>query len=148
MDRKLDPRYETGVPTAGITRTMLQAAVRDVYSTLDTIDNALLGHGAGRLTSIVELANLSAMLGNVLANALVGASNGIFRRSGPHKYQDLRPAVDSAEPIEIKVALEKNRPKGHLPKGGHYLVARYVLGNPDGSYTRGRARECRLDMGD
>ena len=137
MDRRLDARFETGTPTAGVTRSMIRVAVRSVYSTLDAIDSALLGHAVGRLTTLVELANLSAMLGNILAAAIVEASNGVFYRSGPHKYQDLRPAVDEAEAIEIKVALETNRPKGHLAKSGHYLVARYVLGDEDGKHTRG-----------
>ena len=30
---------------------------------------------------------------------------------------------------------EKNNPKGHLAKAGHYLVCRYVLGTSKGGYT-------------
>src|SRR5262249_54639240 len=37
------------------------------------------------------------------------------------------------ENIEIKMALETNNPKGHLPKEGHYLTCRYVLGDADGN---------------
>lgn len=36
------------------------------------------------------------------------------------------------------MALETNRPKGHLPKPGHYITFRYVLGNRLGVYSRGK----------
>jgi len=39
--------------------------------------------------------------------------------------------------VEIKMSLEDNTPKGHLPKEGYYLTCRYVLGGADGSYERG-----------
>ena len=45
-------------------------------------------------------------------------------------------APPGIEHVEIKVALEHNLPKGHLPKAGHYLTFRYVLGNRDGTYDR------------
>lgn len=40
--------------------------------------------------------------------------------------------------IEIKVALEKNTPKGHLAKQGRYLAFRYVLADPHGTFVRGK----------
>lgn len=115
---------------------MLRDAVRETYATFDTIDSTLVQAMDRRFAELVELANLSSILGNVLAEMIVSASRGVFTRAGPHKYQDLRPAVDEADPIEIKVALETNRPKGHLAKTGHYLSCRYVLADPEGNYTR------------
>ena len=38
----------------------------------------------------------------------------------------------------IKVALENNKPKGHLVKPGPHLTLRYVLTNEDGVYIRGK----------
>ena len=109
----------------GLTAEALQIGLANTYKILETIDRT-----AGiRLAKIVELANLSAMLGNILASQIVAASNGVFGRAGAHKYQDLRSMTPSAEDIEIKVALEGNKPKGHLPKTGHYLTCRYVLCN-------------------
>ena len=36
------------------------------------------------------------------------------------------------------MALEKNKPKGHLPKEGYYLTCRYVLADEFGNYRQGR----------
>ena len=138
LNRALDPEFEMEYPAvAGLTPAMLREAVRETYAVFDTIDSTLTQVMDGRFAQLVELANLSSILGNVLAETIVSASGGVFTRAGPHKYQDLRPAVDNAEPIEIKVALETNRPKGHLAKPGHYLSCRYVLADREGNYTRG-----------
>ena len=36
------------------------------------------------------------------------------------------------------MALERNKPKGHLPKPGMHFTFRYVLSNRDGCFTRGK----------
>jgi hypothetical protein len=77
------------------------------------------------------------MIGNIVGGAIARHSGGLYERSGPHKYQDLRSTADG-EHVEIKTALESNRPKGHLSKAGYYLTFRYVLGDHDGSYARGK----------
>ena len=47
-------------------------------------------------------------------------------------------ATDNKHPgIEIKTALVKNSPKGHLPKAGYYLTYRYCLTDPDGNRNAG-----------
>ena len=122
--------------THGLTPTILQKGVKHVYRVLDDIDATLLEDGV-RLSEIIELANLSSVLGNLLALGIVRASGGVFTRAGPHKYQDLRANRKDAANIEIKIALEDNKPKGHLPKPGHYLIGRYVLGDADGTRTIG-----------
>ena len=38
--------------------------------------------------------------------------------------------------MEIKIALEANLPKGHLPKPGAHLICRYVLADREGAYRR------------
>lgn len=125
----------------GLTPEMLLRGIGSAYETIDAIDSTLLTRGGLRLANIIELANLSSVIGNLLAQGIVDASAGIFIRAGAHKYQDLR-ASQAGEPnVEIKMALEQNRPKGHLPKAGHYLTCRYVLCDDDGRYTRGK--ECR-----
>jgi hypothetical protein len=55
----------------------------------------------------------------------VKAGGGIFGRAGAHKYQDLRSKTSAEHNVEIKVSLEKNPPKAHLAKEGHYLTFRY-----------------------
>ena len=131
----LRPRLFKG----GLSHETLNSAVDQVYRVLDTIDASLLAEFEVRLANIVELANLSSIVGNVLALGIVQNCNGAFTRAGAHKFQDLRAAGDGSENIEIKVALEKNRPKGHLAEGkaGLYLTCRYVLGDSDGKYVIG-----------
>lgn len=130
-------RFQSECLRAGLTRDIIEEAVGRTYRILDMIDAPLLSEVDMRLSDIVELANMSSMLGNILASSIVRNCGGLFERAGPHKYQDLRAACDDSEDIEIKIALETNRPKGHLPKAGNYLTARYVLGSPEGDYTRG-----------
>ena len=119
----------------GLTADTIALAIDDAYYTLDLLDRELANNGSPPLARLVELANLSAMLGNVLGAGIARRSNGLYERSGPHKYQDLRSTSDG-EHVEIKVALEGNKPKGHLSKAGYYLTFRYVLGNRDGTYDR------------
>ncbi|HKV33262.1 MAG TPA: hypothetical protein VJP89_03045 [Pyrinomonadaceae bacterium] len=89
------------------------------------------------MSAMVELANLSSMLGNLLAAGIAKASAGSFIKNGPHKYPDLLANHAGAVDIEIKVALEGNKPKGHLAKPGFYLTCRYVLCDETGCFKRG-----------
>ncbi len=128
---------------AGLTIDVLSEGVKYAHDILDTIDLTLIERGSPRISRLVELANFSSMVGNLLATGIVQASEGTFERAGPHKYQDLRAtgSDSDAQNIEIKVALETNKPKGHLAKAGHYLTCRYVLGEEDGTYERGQRGE-------
>ena len=119
-------------PTCGLTREMIASSVDFAYSTLDLIDGKLLESGLSRLSGLVELANLSTIIGNLIAEGTIKACNGAFGRAGAHKYQDLRSVLCEDHNVEIKVTLEKNSPKAHLAKVGHYLTFRYVLGSVDG----------------
>lgn len=124
----------------GLNYEILKQAVQDTYNLLDGIDATLEIAEAFPLSQLVELANLSSMIGNIFASAVAKRSEGLFERNGPHKYPDLLSTdVDGRVPnLEIKVALESNKPKGHLAKEGYYLTCRYVLCQPDGSFQRGK----------
>jgi len=122
---------------AGLTVEMVRQGVGYAYKTLDKIDQTLVEAESPRLATLIELANLSTILGNFIRMGIVAASNGAFTSAGPHKYQDLRANTPDAQNIEIKIALETNPPKGHLAKQGRYLFFRYVLCAEDGSYQRG-----------
>jgi transcriptional regulator with XRE-family HTH domain len=121
----------------GLSGAMLLAAIEKTYATLDLIDAQLLRAKSPALAAIVELANLTSMLGNILGAAIADRSAGLYKRNGPHKFPDLLPMKPAACELEIKVALESNRPKGHLPKPGTYLSVRYVLGDRQGRHTIG-----------
>lgn len=139
--RKPNPNFFTNADNlgAGLTRPMLMRGMQFTYDVLDKLDEKLLESGLSRFSGLIELANLSSSIGNLLAAGIIKASNGVFQKAGPHKYQDLR-ATDKdphAENIEIKMALEGNGPKGHLAKEGYYLACRYVLGDEKSICNRG-----------
>jgi hypothetical protein len=122
---------------SGLTVPILSSALEEIYKVLDLIDDELLDNDSDRLSRLVELANLSSIIGNLFAAGVVRASDGVFDRPATgHKYQDLRTTglSPTADDIEIKVALESNTPKGHLAKAGPYLTCRYVLGDANGEY--------------
>lgn len=120
----------------GLTGTMLLKAIHGCYTMLDTIDSELVANGAPPIGSLVELANLSSMVGNMVGGAIAEASEGMYLRNKPHHYPDLLPQRDPAKTLELKMALETNTPKGHLPKSGTFITFRYVLGDRDGAYVK------------
>lgn len=131
--------HELEMLGSGLTDRLLVQGAEFAYGILDNIDANLIASGSARLSQLVELANLSTILGNLIGNGIVRASDGLFTRAGPHRYQDLRATETNpyASNIEIKVALETNSPKGHLPKEGLYLIVRYILGDKTGTYKLG-----------
>ena len=122
----------------GLTANALSDAIQACYHTLDMIDGQLVSRGSPPIGKLVELANLSSMVGNLVGGAIAECSGGLYRRNKPHHYPDLLPLTTNAKNLELKMALETNRPKGHLPKPGHYITFRYVLGDKLGNYTRGK----------
>jgi transcriptional regulator with XRE-family HTH domain len=122
----------------GMSASSLLTAIQGTYHTLDMIDDQLVGRGSPPIAGLVELANLSSMVGNLVGGCLADASDGLYRRNRPHAYPDLLPLRLPAQPLELKVALETNKPKGHLPKPGRYLTFRYVLGDRFGQFARGK----------
>ncbi len=122
----------------GLDSTCILKTIQNCYRTLDTIDRQLLATGSPPISGILELANLSSMVGNLVCASLVEASNGLYVRNKPHHYPDLLPLKKPGIDLELKMALETNRPKGHLPKSGHYITFRYVLGDRLGNFTKGK----------
>ena len=122
----------------GLTHDCIRNAVQGCYQTLDTIDFQLAAHNTPPMAKLVELANISSMIGNLLGGQIAACSNGLYARNRPHTYPDLLPIAPHALNIEIKIALDTNRPKGHLPKPGTYMTFRYVLGDKTGKYVRGK----------
>lgn len=124
------------IKITGLDSATLKAAIESCYNTLDTIDIQLLEKNSPPISGLVELANLSSMVGNLLGAGLADASNGLYKRNRPHAYPDLMPLKKPAVDLEIKIALEKNSPKGHLPKAGKYLTFRYVLADRERKFSR------------
>ena len=122
----------------GMNGESLLRAVNSCYQTLDLIDEQLIEKDSPPIAHLVELANLSSMIGNMIGGGLADHSNGLYKRNRPHTYPDLLPVGVGAVNLELKVALEKNKPKGHLPKAGTYITFRYVLATKTGEYTKGK----------
>jgi len=122
----------------GLTVDMLKESIDYTHGVLDSLDQKLAENGEVRLAELIELANLSAVLGNLFRGGLAKASNGRFVANGPHKYPDLLSREKGYQDLEIKVALEDNKPKGHLIKPGPHVTIRYVLGRENGDYARGK----------
>ena len=122
----------------GFDRDTLLKSILYVYKVLDAIDDKLTEADTVRFSKLVELANLSAMIGNLFRSGLIRHSDGMFKENAPHAFPDLLSVDETYDDLEIKVALETNKPKGHLIKPGHHIVIRYVLGENDGSYNRGK----------
>lgn len=124
------------IDACGLDGAVIRGAIEYVYDTFDLIDTELMNRGSEPVSGLVELANLSSMIGNLVGAGVAVASRGTYLRNRPHAFPDLVPQRGDLPEIEIKMALETNRPKGHLAKAGVYLTFRYVLGNADGTYAR------------
>ncbi len=124
----------------GLTAKVIGGAIDFVYDRTDVIDVTLTDGGGERLSRLVELANLSAILGNLFRSGVVKHSGGNFAPNGPHRYPDLLGTAPGCQDVEIKVALEDNKPKGHLVKPGPHVTVRYVLGGTS-TFDRDRRGE-------
>lgn len=120
-----------------VTPETILDGITHCYKTLDLIDEQLMNSNSPKLSEIVELANLSSIVGNFLGAGLANCSNGIYKRNKPHTYPDLIRTDGSDNGIEIKLSLDRNLPKGHHPKSGYYITCRYSLAR-DGKYSKGR----------
>lgn len=122
----------------GLKAESLIMSINACYRTLDFIDTQMMAQNIPPIANLVELANLSSMIGNILGAGLAENSNGLYQRNRPHAYPDLIPLNNTAVDLELKMSLEKNKPKGHLPKAGTYIAFRYVLADSQGNYTIGK----------
>ena len=121
----------------GVSTTIVRDAIQYTHQVLDLLDDSLVEASGNRLSSLIELANLSAILGNLFRSGVARASDGAFRANSPHTFPDLLATIPGGCDIEIKIALEKNNPKGHLIKPGPHITVRYVLANEMGVYKEG-----------
>lgn len=131
-------RNEGQLSEFGLEPSHLIGAVNHTYQLFESVDEALVNGGSVRLGGLVELANLSAIIGNVFRTGLISSTNGVYRENAPHTFPDLLSNEDGVSDLEIKVALEKNNPKGHLVKPGPHLILRYSLGGPNCEYLLGK----------
>jgi hypothetical protein len=122
----------------GITNDQINKTIHYTYNVLDSIDEKLIEANTDKFSQLVELANLSAMIGNLFRSGLIKNTNGLFKENAPHAFPDLICSNKEFKDLEIKVALETNKPKGHLVKPGSHLIIRYSLCNMDAKYSIGK----------
>jgi hypothetical protein len=137
LAREPDPRgfaNDQALAALGLRREQIANSIMGTYRLFDRIDSTLATDGVAPLCQIIELANLSSMMGNIMGAELAKHSDGLYRRNGPHKYPDLLPLGELAVRggIEIKFSLNRNYPKGHLAKEGYYITCRYILVGENG----------------
>ena len=129
---------QTELKRLGLSTDIVRQAIEYTHSVLDHIDHTLVEYSGVQLSSLVELVNLSAIVGNLFRAGISRASAGAFVANKPHTYPDLVANVEGASDIEIKVALEQNKPKGHLVKPGPHITVRYVLADQVGQYEKNK----------
>ena len=111
---------------------IIRGCISHLYTTLDIIDENLSDNDSDRFSLLVEKANLSSVVGNILGAGVVKYSNNRYYRNEPNTYPDLLPTNSRDMGIEIKTAFGRNAPKGHHVKSGNYLVFRYSLTDLNG----------------
>lgn len=136
-DQYLIQRNFSFDPSIKLNEKIIKGSVVHCYETLDMIDQNLVSKGSQKLSGLVELANLSSIVGNLLGAGCAEYSDNNYYRNKPHTYPDLVATAPSLPGIEIKTALLKNSPKGHQPKPGYYLTYRYCLTDENGHRNAG-----------
>lgn len=128
-------------PYIKLSKEMIKGSVIHCYETLDMIDQHLISNSCAKLSGLVELANLSSIVGNLLGAGCVKYSSNNYIRNKPHTYPDLIASNNKLPGIEIKTSLLRNSPKDHQPKSGYYLIYRYCLTDENGHRHLGREND-------
>jgi transcriptional regulator with XRE-family HTH domain len=117
--------------------------IERAYENLDTIDFAFKRRGVEPLAEqFDEYSALSTVIGEFFASGVAEASDGLYEVNAGNFPDLISTGKQSGVPgIEIKVAMENNMPKGHLPKPGMYVTLRYVLADREGNYERGTRKD-------
>ncbi|WP_211312240.1 helix-turn-helix domain-containing protein [Halarchaeum salinum] len=113
--------------------------IEETYENLDTIDFAFQRRGAEPLAEqFDEYSALSTVIGEFFATGVASASDGLYEVNAGDFPDLISTGKKEGIPgIEVKVAMEKNMPEGHLPKPGMYIVIRYILADRDKNYVKG-----------
>lgn len=139
--RHANPDYVAECPllteTTRLTGETIRRAINAAYHKLDLIDEQMRESGSPLLVELVGLQHLSALLGSVLGSGVARASNGLYMQNGPRQHPDLLPLRHGLPEVEVRAALETNRPVSGPTIAGIYLVFRFVLVDRKTGYTRG-----------
>lgn len=139
--RHANPNYVAECPlltaATALTGDTIRRAIDAAYHKLDLIDEQLRDAGSPPLVELVGLHHHSSLLGDVLGCGVARASDGLYVHNGPRHHPDLLPLRHGLPELELKAALETNRPVSGPTIAGTYLVFRFVLVDRKTGYTRG-----------
>jgi transcriptional regulator with XRE-family HTH domain len=139
--RQLEPAHLGESPhleaATGLTAATVARAVEVAYRKLDLIDEQMRASGSRPIVALIDLPELSSLMGNLLSAAVARASNGLYVQNGPDHSPNLLPVRQGLPELEVATALETERPTGAARNAGLHLVLRYVLADRSGAYTRG-----------
>lgn len=121
-----------------LTPAMVAGAIDFAYRRLDLIDTQMRGAGSRPLGKLVETADLTITLADLLSAGIARVSNNRYVQSGRDQAPDLLPLHQGLSELGLKAALETALPPRGALGGGFYLVFRYVLTEQDGSFSRGK----------
>ena len=83
-DKYVIKRNYSSIPSKmNVTENVIRQSVIHCYDTLDMIDQNLTQRGASKLSGLVELANLSSIVGNLLGAGFAENSNNCYIRNRP-----------------------------------------------------------------
>jgi transcriptional regulator with XRE-family HTH domain len=124
--------------TTGLTGGTVARAVEIAYRKLDLIDQQMRASGSRPIAGLVDLPDLTELVGDLLSAGMARASNGVYLQAGPEHWPRLQPLRQGLPELEVAAALETDRPTGRPGTAGVFLVFRYVLADRSGAFTRGQ----------
>jgi transcriptional regulator with XRE-family HTH domain len=140
--RKPDRAHAGACPlleaTTGLTGGTVVRAVEIAYRKLDLIDEQMRASGSRPIAGLVDLPDLTELVGDVLGAGLARASNGLYVQNGSEHSPPLQPLQHGLPELQLAAALETDRPAGPTETAGTCLVFRYVLADRSGAFTRGQ----------
>jgi transcriptional regulator with XRE-family HTH domain len=122
----------------GLAGDTVTRAIDLAYRKLDLVDEQIRGSGPSSLVGLVETADFSSLLADLLSAGIARASSGLYVQSGPDHSSSLLPLRQGLPELDVAAALETNRTAIAAAKAGVYLTFRYVLAERDGTFTRGK----------
>ena len=103
----------------GLSVEMIRDAIEYTHNVLDQIDHTLVSSESDRLADLIELANLSAIVGNLFRRGIATVSNGTFRANRPHTFPDLLANAPGTRDLEIKSPWKRTTPRGISSNQAH-----------------------------
>lgn len=90
---------------------IIRGCISHLYTTLDIIDENLSDNGSDKFSLLVEKANLSSVVGNILGSGVVKYSNNRYYRNEPNTFRICYRQIVEIGELRLKLLLEEMLPK-------------------------------------